>query len=252
MPSLPTSVALTTIPDGSLAVAADPRNNFAALQSALNSLITILGGGTSPQVLTSGGAGVVSWAAPAASTIYRKTTAKVVNTTVAEIDLLNGEITIGAAALGTTGVLRLTARGDYLQNSGVTIAGPRFKLKLGATTIFDTGVTPQTVVNSATRYGWRIDAVIANTGVANAQSASIDGLVTAAFTNGGGAALATLTTGEGVYTQPGAGVNYATLFGWNSAAVDTSAGQALVLTVILGNAHASHEIVLKNALVEVV
>lgn len=50
MATLPSSLALTTISDGALATAADLRNNFTAIQTENNSLLTILGAGTAGDV----------------------------------------------------------------------------------------------------------------------------------------------------------------------------------------------------------
>lgn len=61
MSTLPSNLALATIPDGSPIVAVDHRNNYSAIQTALNSLLAILGGGTAGQVLTSAGAAAVEW-----------------------------------------------------------------------------------------------------------------------------------------------------------------------------------------------
>lgn len=61
MAALPASIALTTIADGAQAVAADHRNNFASVQTALNALIAILAGGASGQMLQSGGGTTVAW-----------------------------------------------------------------------------------------------------------------------------------------------------------------------------------------------
>lgn len=61
MPSLPSSLGLTNIPDGAVIVAADHRNNYNAVQTALNSLLTILAGGSAGQVFGSGGGTTVAW-----------------------------------------------------------------------------------------------------------------------------------------------------------------------------------------------
>jgi hypothetical protein len=50
-------------------------------------------------------------------------------------DLLNGEITIGAGVMGTNKLARLTAFGDYKQNSGGATNAYRFQLLLGATAV---------------------------------------------------------------------------------------------------------------------
>lgn len=49
--SLPSSLALTTTPDGSNIVASTPRNNDAAIQTAVNALISALSGGSAGQLL---------------------------------------------------------------------------------------------------------------------------------------------------------------------------------------------------------
>lgn len=189
--------------------------------------------------------GAGNWAAPAtALTAYRKVTAKTVNTTVSETDLFNGEITVAGNAIGATGVLRITAAGDWKQNSGGTAAFPRLKLKFGATTLFDTGAIG-TFPDAATRYGWVVEAEIANL-TASTQSAWFR------VTAGGGdlaATSAVLTTGTGVMgTSRGATGNLVWANGRNSGALDTTGALALVLSVINGSANANYETKLYNAL----
>lgn len=63
MPVLPSSLALTSIADGSNIVAADHRNNYSALQTAFNALLADLALGTAGDVL--GGVGTtISFAKP--------------------------------------------------------------------------------------------------------------------------------------------------------------------------------------------
>lgn len=184
---------------------------------------------------------------------YRKTTSKTVSNSVAETDLLNGEVTIAANAMGTTKTLRLTAFGDWKQNSGAATDVPRFKLKLGATTIWDSNIVGTNVVaNSATRIPWRIQAEIMNLGLTNSQWATIVG-----FAEIGGTALAIVApaTGEGqtstrMYNATSAA--YVDYLGANSSAEDTTAAKTLVLSVILPVASANTDIVLKSALVEII
>jgi hypothetical protein len=251
MADLPSSLALLSIADGSLMVASDERNNYAAVQTAVNALITALSGGSSGQVLQSGGADIVLWSDPATATTYRKTTAKAVNTTTAATDLLNnGEITVGAGVLGTTGVLRLTAFGDWLQNSGGAAAAPRFQLVLGGTTIFDTGALAVTFANNASRFGWEINAKIVNAGSASAQASTFNVILTTG--NGpSGAITTTFTVGEGnieiasgFQTVRGQAAN-------PSTTVNTAASAALALNVINGSASATYETKLLGAIVEV-
>lgn len=250
MATLPSALALTQIADGSLAVAADVRNDFNAVQTYANDLRTLLAGGSAGNVFTSSGGTTVGWSAPVGPTTYRKATAKAVNTTVAATDLLNAEITIAAGIMGLTGVCRLTAWGDVKNNSGGTAAPPRIQAVLGGTTLLDTG-TQGTLVDAATRYGWKVVVEIQNSGAANAQATWLDfsfnGVMTAAaagaFTTGEGHALAIISSGFASYTARG--VNMAT-------ALDTATSKTLVLNTINGSASANYETKLIGALVEIV
>jgi hypothetical protein len=209
--------------------------------------------GSNGQVLTLA-SGVPSWATPSSSTSYRKSTTKTVNTTTAATDLLNGEITIGAGVMGTTGVLRLTAWGDHLQNSGGNAAPQRFQLILGGTTLLDTNTGGGSVSNAA-RGSWRVVAEIMNLGAANSQMSSLDVKITtrgninpaemvSGFTTGTGSYQNVMAGGDGLMYQ-GHGVN-------PSTAVDTSAAKLLELKVINGSASASYETKLLGALIEIV
>lgn len=210
-----------------------------------NSLYTKTTGSTLAtgwQLFTTG-----SGAAPA-----RKTTAKTVTDTVTDTDLLNGEISVAANALVTTGLLRLTAWGDWLTNTGSSTDLPRFKLKLGSTptVVLDTNVTGTAVATSgATRYGWRIIAEVMNLGAANSQWVTIGLEIGYARAATGGAVFA---TGEGVYDaiRP-SGPAVARALGANSAAIDTTAPMAVLLTVINPSATATCETKLYGALVEI-
>lgn len=250
MPTLPSTIALTTIA-GQISASPHASNNT-AIQTAVNGLIDALNDGAAGQVLT----GVGSTLAFAyMGGVYRKSTAKTVASSTTETDLLNGEITVGANVLGTAGFLRLTAVGDWKQNSGGATDVPIFKLKLGSTTLLASAAISGTMVaNSATRYPWRIVAEIANLGAANAQWADLFGKIQ--FANGGVNGETAFATGEGIASSVlsrSTGVTVgAEMMGGNSVAVDTTAGQALVLSVILPASSANCDIVLKSALIEVV
>jgi hypothetical protein len=249
MSVVPSSLALASIVDDSEIVASDHRNNYAAIQTAVNALISALSGGSSGQVLTASDASDVQWGA--ARTTYRKASAKAVNTTTAATDLLNGEITVAAGVLGTTGVLRLTAFGDWLQNSGGAAAPPRFQLLLGGSTLFDTG-SPGTTCGSGTqRGGWRLVAEIANSGAANAQVASFR--LDVSFGTGGSPGANVFTVGNGLYftAYSGTATDAAVATATNVGAVNTASAAALVLNVINGSASASYETKLLGAIVEV-
>jgi hypothetical protein len=183
----------------------------------------------------------------------KKTTARVINggsAGTAEYDLLNGEFAVAAGSMGASGALRLTAWGDSLANAGV-LSGFRFKLKLGATTLLDTGVgnPGQMLSSDANRYGWRIQAEILNLGATNAQWATILGNFVNTPNNGG---VASFAVGEGRYVAGNGGAPQAlTQFvGGNIGAVDTTVAQALALSVILPASSASLEIKLLGALLE--
>lgn len=208
--------------------------------------------GTTGQVLAVVG-GLPAWAAAGATT-YRKSTAKAVNTSTAATDLLNGEITIGANVMGTTGRVRLTASGDLLQNSGGAAVVPRFQLIFGGTTLFDTGTAGSlTIANGATRGQWKLIAEIANLNAAGSQEAQFrldlyNGGNVFAASNG-----AAFTTGQGRYGVLDIGVNFLALAtGMTTSALDTTTAKALVLNTINGSASASYETKLYSALAEVI
>lgn len=190
-----------------------------------------------------------SWAAAGATT-QKKTAITTVNTTVAATDLLAGGITIGAGALGTTGVARLTAWGDSLQNSGGAAAPPRFQLLLGGTVILDTGVSG--TLNAGTERGsWRMEALISAQASTAAQY--VDFLMT--FAPGHQFATQTtnvFTTGNGVY-EGDTGVVNGIIVGKGGAAAtkDSTAALAVVLNVINGSASASYETKNFGALLEI-
>lgn len=183
----------------------------------------------------------------AGRTTYRKTTAKLVNTSTTETDLLNSEITVGAGVLGTDRVLRLTAWGDWKHNTGgFDTTLPRFKLKLGGTTLFDSGAPGggNLAADSSTRYPWRVRAEIANLASAAAQMVEAEGAIQYSFN---GPPSGAITTGEG--TWYGLGSSGGGFMGYNTGTVDTTVAAALVLSVILPVSNANEEIVLKGALV---
>lgn len=192
-----------------------------------------------------------TWASLSGATTYRKVTTQTVNTTVSATDLLNGEITLAAGVLGTTGVARFTAWGDGLQNSGGTAAPPRFQLKLGGTTILDTGTSG--TLNAGTERGsWKVEATIANQNATGTQY--VDMLLT--FAPGHQLATQTtnaFTTGNGVY-EGDTGVVFGVLQAKGGAASskDSTGALTLILNVINGSANAAYETKLFGALVEII
>lgn len=200
-------------------------------------------GDTSPPLLDK--AVLIGAPIPAATTaggVIRKVTSKTVNTTTSATDLLNGEVTIGAGALGTSNLLSLVATGDWLQNSGGTATPPRFQLVFGGTILIDTG-TGGLISAGAARYGWKIVAEIMNLGVTNSQDVSfvlnLSAAVNTAFST-------TLTTGSGGYGAAILGAMPSAV-GSNAGSKDTTAALALVLNVINGSANAAYETKLVRA-----
>lgn len=177
---------------------------------------------------------------------YRKTTSKTVNTTTTATDLLNGEITIAAAALGTTGAARLTAWGDWLQNSGGSTTQPRLQLKLGSSTLFDTGTAPAGIAAGATRYSWSLTANILNVS-ASSQVADLNVVMMSSNNSLGSTAF---TTGAGQIWMAGTGA-VILMNGVTTASESTASACALVLNVINGSASATYETKLFGALVEI-
>ena len=182
-------------------------------------------------------------------TRYRKVTSKTVNTSTTPTDLFNGEITVGAGAMGTTGVLRGSAHGDWKQNSGGTANAPRFVLALGGTTLIDTNVITGAHPDLATRYGWEIEFKIANL-TASTQSVYFSLRGAAGDLVAAGVAFA---TGEGHYaTLRSSNGNQLVANGWNSGAKDTTGALALTLTVTNASANANYETKLYAAHMEIV
>lgn len=272
--TVPNALALAGIVDGSAIVASDHRNNYSAIQVGANGLIAMFavaptkgdlivsaGGGSFDRLgVGANGQAIIAdstqalgmkWASAGALT-YRKTTSKAVNTTTAATDLLNGEITAAAGALGTTGLLRLKAWGDWLQNAGAAAAPPRLQLVFGGTTLFDTSTNAASANNGATRGWWEIEAEILNTGSASAQVASMRALfgLSQAFA----AFAAAFTTGDGQYNTvyDGGATLQALAAGVTASAVNTAVASALLLNVINGSASASYETKLFGALVEII
>lgn len=208
--------------------------------AAGNTSITIGGTATNPTVAT---------------TSLRKTTQKQVVNTVTETDLLNGEITVAANAIGASGLLRASLFGDWVNNTGGNVDIPRLRLKLGATTITDTGVVSVNFIQpDANRYAWSIAVTIMNLGATNSQWSTFK----EDFGLGGIAATGSIrfVTGVGRASMLlNSAAPNAVLFwgdGGGSSAVDTTVSNVLAVTVVLPTASANLDMTLKGALVEIV
>lgn len=183
--------------------------------------------------------------------VYRKTSPKQVVNSAVETDLLNSEITVGAGVLGTNGVLRLTAWGDMVNNTGGTQSTPRWKVKLGASTLLDSGIMGAVWTSSATRAMWRLGIEIAELNATNAQWASMSLEHNAGL---GANAIVFFTTGTGQYQAfvTAAGWGFWKAEGGGAGTVDTTTAQALAVTVTLPVANAALDVTLKGAVVEII
>lgn len=194
-----------------------------------------------------------AWATVAAGPVtYRKATTKAVNSTTSATDLLNGEITIAAGVMGTTGVVRVTIWGDWVNNIGSIQAPPRFQVLFGGTTLIDTG-TSGTVTSGAGRRPWNIDFIIANQNANNVQSSRITGYL--GCVPSGTDVFNAFTTGTGIYSESNAAASYtgAWIQGLGTpGALDTTSSKALLFNVINGNSGANYETRLQGALIEVI
>lgn len=163
--------------------------------------------------------------------VDRKTTQKDVVNTVAETDLFDGELLLTGNTLGIGGFVLLVAGGDYLNNSGA-VQTIRLRLKLGATTIWDSGVSSSFAANAARRH-WALMALIANTGATNSQMAM------GIFHQG---QPGTPTTGWGFIATQSDGTGFG-----GTAAEDTTADKALALTLVHSAANANLSMRLEKA-----
>lgn len=186
----------------------------------------------------------------------KKTTAKTVNGTTTATDLLNGEFTVAAGDMGTDRILRLTAWGDWKQNSGADRDVPGFRFALGASTILDSNNTGgNNAMASATRYGWRIVCEIQNLGATNSQQANLSGELALESTSANPVDGQGFATGNGaiILNTAAGGPGTAGLVkyeGQATSAVDTTAACALTLKVVNNNSSANYETKLLGALVE--
>lgn len=240
-----------------------------AIQTALNSRVSKPTGVSAGDVPVWNGSGWVvpsgtrtgtkflrddgSWATSPATMNYRKVTSKTVNTTTAATDLLNSEISVAAGVLGTTGGFRLTAWGDWLNNTGSTVAGPRMQILLGGTMLLDTNASP-TATTSTNRAPWRLTVEVLNAGSASAQTVvcALEALSSGGFSNG----ATTFLTGEGLFSSLSDGLAstniVARAIGINTTAVNTASACALVLNIINGSSSANYETKLLGAVIEII
>ena len=187
-----------------------------------------------------------------ALTTLRKSTTKTVNTTVTKTDLLNGSITIPANALSSTGVLIGYVWGDWINNSGGASAAPLLAIGLGGSDLVAcaNGAGGINAVNSAQRFAWAYQIIIAATNATNVQSAQMFGTLSMACGAGTANVDTNAATGEGICTVA-AGANAkatSTFNGFNTAAVDMTQAQTLTFSTTNTSPSASYEVKLFGAL----
>lgn len=184
--------------------------------------------------------------------VRRKTTAKVINTSVAETDLLNGEMILRASEIGAGGYARLRARGDWLHNVAGPNRQPRIRFKLGGTTLWDSNVDGTQYGASAVRWGWQADVLIAALGSEAAQ------WIVAEYEwehiNISGTAVLSAAGIGGLYNAGGTNATYGRgrAVGHAAGAIDLTQQQLVELTAELPASNAAVEIALKEATLEVV
>lgn len=147
--------------------------------------------------------------------------------------------TVPGGTLGTTRRLRLEMQGDCLNNTGGNRI-IRFRVKFGATTVFDTGAGSITMgASGASRGGVQLYTTIAALNATNAQVAT-----TQLF----------LSVGSGVAgTSQGvtAGATSAHVGIHNAVAEDSTADKALVVTAQLDNTDATLDFTCRTVMTEV-
>lgn len=184
---------------------------------------------------------------------YRKVTSKAVNTSVAATDLLNGEITIAANILGTTGMLRATLMGDFLQNVGSVQTIQNFQVVFGGTTQLDTGTGAAIKVPTSATRGWwnaviEIQNLTAATQVISLKTFLTTGPGVGAYSVSSGS---NFTTGAGTFALLGGLNDAAFAIGGAKGTIDTTTNKTLVFNVINGANNAAYETQLLAAYVEV-
>ena len=185
---------------------------------------------------------------------WRKSSSKTVAGTTTATDLLNGEVTIDARAMGLDKILRLTAWGDWKQNSGSGRDVPAFQLIFGGATVIDTDSSGGSVVSSSSaRFGWKIQCEILNLAATRSQWATFSGWL--GFAPAGPESVQNFTTGEGyVFADNAASISNgrAQYLGSNTGSVDTTSSCPLLLKVKNANSSANYETKLYGALVEII
>lgn len=145
MPDLPSSLALTSIEDGSDIVASDHRNNYAAIQTAVNALKTALAGGTTGQVVTATSSSAVDYEYPPGHEFAHVEATATVNITATTEATANSVVSAGAITFDGSTIVMVEFFSPAVQKGTTWI---RFALYDGSSSI---GVlTPQLTAGGGT------------------------------------------------------------------------------------------------------
>lgn len=183
-------------------------------------------------------------------TSLRKTTTKTVVSSVTETDLLNGEITIPANAMGANGIVKLKMYGTLFNNRGSDTGFPRLRLKHGGTTFFDISPAGNILGNNTATNGWWLELMIANAGATNSQNYGwMFGMDLIGV--GGGGGLFNAGLGTWLNSAPSGGVGWFSATGANTGSKDTSSAQTIEFTTVLPVSDANVNMKLNNAIAEI-
>lgn len=167
---VPSSLALTTIANDAEIIASDHRNNYSAIQTAVNALITALSGGTANQVLTAADSTDVSWSDAPSRVLHAYSGNPLTNlvSSTTETDLFGtagSGYSLAGGTLGTTGRVKIELLGEYFNSSGST-DNLTLKLYYGSS-----AVSSGTLANatSANKFLWSLTVRLQALGATNAQ-----------------------------------------------------------------------------------
>jgi hypothetical protein len=190
------------------------------------------------------------WAPGTPSAVaLRKLIANSVQGTLVKTDLLNGEFVLPAGrALSPSSAwqgARVTVLGTARNNSGVTLALPRFGVDLGGVNLLDTGAAAAAWAGgSAVDWPFKAEIVIMNRN-SNSQRVNLQLHLTGSFTAD---SFVPMPGNAGMYGSPG--VDQAIAEAGADGAINVYLQQTLAFTVILPAANANVNVTLQTATLE--
>lgn len=160
------------------------------------------------------------------SSIFTQTQSVTVANTVTETALTGtgvGTLTLPANFLIAGKTIRITARGIHSATGSPTI---QIKIKLGSTTILDTGAN--------------------NSGTSTNTEFALDGIITCRTTGASGTLM-----GQGAYREDDVNANLFGMVNTATTTIDTTVSQAISVTAQWGTASSDNTITLTNLMVEI-